>query len=173
MMCIALKRPLAFALVFAFVLAAALASSCAGGKGGAGSARQAECEAIYKLVIERAEKYDGGRISADRELIAQPIDSGSLSLIRRGLRHFTIETEKAIGDYDSSGSADSEKALKSANRTSAEGAKYRLSRIGFNELMNIAVLYELDNINPELGHGSFIFLSKDAGGWAIDSEIMM
>lgn len=156
----------------AIAAAAALALSCSGGKGAAAGARQLESEAIYRLVIARAERYDGGGIRASRDLIVEPIDSNAMVLIRKGMRHFTGEIEKAIADYNGADSGDSAKALGRANRTVKDGMKYRLSRIGFNELMNNAVLYELDNSLPELGHGTFIFLSKEGNEWAIDSEIM-
>jgi hypothetical protein len=158
----------------AAVLLASLAiaaASCSGGTG-ARSARQIEGEAIYKQVIERAEGYDGGKISACVELVVEPIDANNLYLVKKGLRHFTADFEKAIADYNGPDSGDSAKALRRANKTSKDNFKYRLSKIGFNERLDYAVLYELDNINPDLGHGSFIFLRKDGGAWVIDSEVM-
>jgi hypothetical protein len=161
-------------LLASLAIAAALAVALAAcsGAGGARSARQAEGEAVYKLVIERAEGYDGGKISACVELVVEPIDANNLYLIKKGIKRFTADFENAIADYNGPDSGDSAKALRRANKTSKDNFKYRLSKVGFNERLDYAVLYELDNINPDLGHGSFIFLRKDGGAWVIDSEVM-
>jgi hypothetical protein len=158
-------------LTFVF-LSALLICSCSGPKGKVGGVRQSESESIYKLVIDRAQEIEGCKINASRDLIVEPIDSNNLYLIKKGLRHFTGEIEKAIGDYNGPDSSASQQALERANATSKGNMKYRLSKIGYNELMNNAVLYELDNINPELGHGTFILLKKDGSEWSIDTEIM-
>jgi hypothetical protein len=162
----------AIVLLASLALSVSLATALASCSGGAGNARQAESEAIYKQVIERAESYDGGKISACVELVVEPIDANNLYLVKKGLRHFTADFEKAIADYNGPDSGDSAKALRRANKTSKDNLKYRLSKVGFNERLDYAVLYELDNINPDLGHGTFVFLRKDGGAWVIDSEVM-
>jgi len=153
-------------------LSALLVCSCSG-RGAVGSAREVESEAIYKQVVARAEQYNGCSIRAAKELIARPIDSNDLRLIRDGLTtRFTIETQKTIDNYNLPGADDSMAALKRGVKTSGDSLKYRLSKIGFNELLNYAVLYEQDNVNPDLAHSTFIFLKKDVNEWAIDSEVM-
>ena len=135
-------------------------------------AKQIESQAIYGLVINRAEKNDKCKVLTYDSLIVKPIDSNNLIIIKSGIRHFTNEIEKAITDYNLNDGSKSKIALFNVSKVSNKDMKYQLSTIGFNDSLNNAVVYEKDNINPDLGHGTFIFLIKNGTKWEIDSEIL-
>jgi hypothetical protein len=133
----------------------------------------ADIREIYKMIIKRDEEYNKCKIFVNDELIVKPIDDSNFDSIRRGLKQYNKEIQSAIDDYnDINDSADSFDTLRALNNIDKKEKRYKLSKIGFNDSHEYAVLYEYDNYSPELGHGSFIFLRKIGDKWSIETEIM-
>jgi hypothetical protein len=125
---------------------------------------------IYKLVLARAEGYNNKKMIVEKALIIRSINSSNFDMIKNGLKHYNGEIQKAIDDYNNGDMNDSKIALKTIRV--GENTKYQLSKIGFNDTLSYAVLYENDNYNPDTSHSSYVFLKKENGEWKIESEIM-
>jgi hypothetical protein len=146
--------------------------SCSKNNSDEKTATETESTNIYMQIIQRAEKYNNAKVVVCDELINKVIDRSNLASIKSGIIHFNSEIEKAIDDYNTPDTSYSMKALKLVRKPSKKDIKYRLSKIGFNEALNYAILYEQDNTNQDLGHESFIILHKDGDDWNIESDIM-
>jgi len=134
--------------------------------------KQSETEMVYRIILERAKEYNNQQILVSGDLANQPVDLNNLYRIKKGIRFYNKEIEKTIDDYNSSEQQYSLAALKKVAKTKMGYTSYMLSKIGFNELMNYAFLYEIDMINPDLSHKSYYLLKKDGNDWNIESEII-
>jgi hypothetical protein len=137
------------------------------------NSKEYDVRQIYKALIERSATYNKMRIKVSDELISRPIAEDSMYLIKKGLRRFNDEIQKSIDAYnrpedDSIFSS----ALKSLGAKKYEDAQYQLSKIGFNNSREYAVVYEADGNTPEISHRSFLFFKKVNGEWRMDTEII-
>jgi len=137
------------------------------------NSKQYDIKEIYKVLIDRANTYDHTKVIIKNELINIPIDSNALVLIKGGVRHFNNEVQKSIDDYNNiEDGTIYTTILKDFGPKKDDNVQYQLSKIGFNDKREYAVVYESDYTTSDLSHKSFIFLKKIDGNWKIDTEIM-
>jgi hypothetical protein len=135
--------------------------------------KQYDIKQIYKILIDRANTYDNAKVKIKNEIINIPIDSNAMVLIKGGVRHFNDEVQKSIDDYNKIEDATIyAKILKDFGTKIDDNEQYQLSKIGFDDNREYAVLYESDYTNADISHKSFIFLKKIDENWTIDTEIM-
>lgn len=131
-----------------------------------------ESRAIYKALVERAERYDQEKIPVFYQPGFSAIDRNNFPMIKRGLKTYNDEVQKAIDSYNSQGNGDFLKELGGLRVATKGDIAYQLSKVGFDGAFEYAVVFEKDLLKPELSHTSFIFLRKRDGQWGIDSEVM-
>ena len=137
------------------------------------TSKQYDIKQIYKVLIDRANTYDHMKVIVKNGIINIPIDSNAMVLIKGGLRHFNDEVQKSIDDYNKiEDDTIYAKILKDFGTKTDDSAQYQISKIGFDDKREYAVLYESDYTSADVSHKSFIFLKKIDGNWKIDTEIM-
>jgi hypothetical protein len=137
------------------------------------NSKEYDIRQIYKTLIDRSATYNNMRIKVSEEVIYRQIDEYSMALIKKGLRKFTDAIQKSIDEFNKpEDDLLFSSALKSLGAKNYKDSKYQLSKVGFNDSREYAVVYEADTNTPEIGHRSFLFFRKLNGEWRIDTEII-
>jgi hypothetical protein len=128
---------------------------------------------IYKVLVDRSSSYNNMKIKVSEILLDKTIDSNSMFLIKKGLRNFNSAIQSSIDDFNAIEETTVFKAgLKSVGAKKYDDIRYQLSKVGFNQSREFAVVYEADSNTPEISHKSFLFFKKTNNEWMIDTEII-